>query len=197
MSEIVDRSIRGICDAQREYEKWSGFALWAAPEYLVATSIARSIHGLAGVGFVTLEKNLTEALEEAGGSWRGRRNVSLPRQGRFDIVVWTRAAQPRVVLEVKADVAGYSNVARDVGRICSAIGKTNDLHRGLVAYYVSLGDGLRKPARTRVIERAERIAAAAHNDVNARGRGFFQRRPGKLYEQGDRAWKPEILEIGQ
>lgn len=197
VSEIVDRSIRGIRDAQREYEEWSSFARWAAPENLVTTSIARSIHGLDGIGFVTLEKNLTEAIEEAGGSWRGRRNIELPRQGRFDIVVWNQSADPRVVIEVKTCVAGYSNIARDVGRICSAVGRTNDLRRGLVVYYVSLGDGLRKPASTRVAQRAESIATAAQDDVSGRGRGIFRRHAGKLYEQGDRAWKPEILEIGR
>ena len=111
--------------------------------------------------------------------------------------MWNQSTNPRVVIEVKACVAGYSNLRRDVGRVCSAIGRTNDLHRGLVAYYVSLGDGLRKPARDRVMARAERIAANARSDVGARGRGFFRRHAGKLYEEDDRAWKSEVLEIGQ
>ena len=49
VSEIVDRSIRGIRDAQREYEKWSSFALWAAPEYWWLQALQGRYMGLAAL----------------------------------------------------------------------------------------------------------------------------------------------------
>ena len=86
---VIEATLRAIGKAQRDYEKWSGgLWLWNAPEYMATTVIARTLHKLDRVTYVTMENNVQAAIEDAGGSVVGRPNRRLNLNGRFDLVVW-------------------------------------------------------------------------------------------------------------
>ena len=85
---------------------------------------------------VTLEHNVRDVLKAAHGA-KGRPADSLPKQGRFDIVVWN-AWGPNGVIEVKT--RGYSTLLRDVRRVCAAVSNAERIRWGLVAYVYALED---------------------------------------------------------
>lgn len=193
IGDVVRTALAGIGDAQAEYEEWSNFRLWIAPEYLVTTSIARALRKLDGVGYVTMEKSVKEAIKEARGNWQGRRSEGLPEKGRFDLVVWNQSIDPRVIIEVKAAVEGYSTIAGDVKKVCAAMRRTKNV-KGLVAYYVSLGDGKRKDGASRVAGRADAIAAKVRANLPANRSLKYHK--GDVQHEAGRAWIAAMLQIG-
>ena len=191
---VVERTIRGIANAQNEYRKWSGGDwLWAAPEYMATTSIARSVYALDSVAFVTMENNVRAAIDGAGGSLVGRPNQRLPLEGRFDLVVWN-TREPRGVIEVKTGVVGVSTLSKDIDRLCTALDKADRIRWGLIAYFLSFGDGERKSAQARVKDRTAGIASKAKERVHGAGL-HFMRHAGRVRSDGSGAWTAEVLEI--
>ena len=43
IESVIKKTIRAISRAQNDYEEWSQFWLWQAPEYMLTTYIAREI----------------------------------------------------------------------------------------------------------------------------------------------------------
>ena len=187
--EVAAAAKRGLVNAQKTYESWSGW-WWAPPEYVGTMGVAKAVHRLESVKWVTLEHNVRDALREARGGM-GRPAKNLSRQGRFDIVVWG-ATKPQGVIEVKT--RGYSTIVGDVERVCNAIENAKSLRWGLVAYLYAWGDGLAKDGKDRVMARVDGIADRAKRLVDLRA-VHLKRHRGRPRARKGGAWTVEVLEI--
>ncbi len=204
MNDIAKKTLGGISAAQKHYEYWTGGCwLWEAPEYMVATHIAKHISNIENESFyLTLEHNVRGALKDAGGQGRGRPRKALRPDGKFDILVWRGDGKPMAVIEVKNQVTGFSYIRADVSRICATLKRPNagryTIRCGFIAYYISLNDGKRKPAKNRVIDRVGRIAKKVEESANDKGMKF-RRFPGRVKVVGDDggAWTAEVLKISR
>ena len=190
VGKVAGAAKRGLVNAQRTYESWSGW-WWAPPEYVGTMAVARAVHRLESVVWVTLEHNVRDALREARGGL-GRPATNLPKQGRFDIVVWG-AKTPQGVIEVKT--RGYSTLLGDVNRVCNAIGNAKEMRWGLVAYLYSWGDGEEKEGKDRVSDRLASIAESAEQLVVCDRGMHFTRHRGRPRVENGGAWTAEVLEI--
>ena len=163
---------------------------WAPPEYVGTIGIAKAVHRLQSVKWVTLEHNVRDALCEARGGM-GRPAKNLSKQGRFDIVVWG-TKRPQGVIEVKT--RGYSKLDRDVARVCDAIKNAKGIRWGLVAYLYACRDGENKEGKDRVADRVKAIADRAESEVDRRGM-HFERHRGRPRVRKSGAWTVEVLQV--
>lgn len=189
VQEVAAAAKRGLVSAQRTYESWSGW-WWAPPEYVGTMGVAKAVHRLESVKWVTLEHNVRDALREARGGM-GRPAGNLSKQGRFDIVVWG-AKKPQGVIEVKT--RGYSTLVQDVARVCNAIENAKGIRWGLVGYLCAWSDGEIKEGKDRVSGRVEGIADRARWLVQRRDMHFKRHRGIPRVREGG-AWTVEVLEI--
>ena len=189
-SQLVARTTRrALVRAQARHEEWSGW--WSAPpEYVATVAIADAVHRIDDVAWVTLEHNVRNTLRQARGGL-GRPAAVLPKQGRFDIVVW-QGSRPKGVIEVKT--RGYSTLRADIERVCAAIRNTRGIGWGLVAFIYAWGDGKEKEGRDRVLDRTASIATEAQGVVQHEGMVFTRHR-GKTRRRHDGAWAAEVFEI--
>jgi len=189
VEEVAAAAKRGLVTARGTYESWSGW--WGSPpEYAGTMGVAKAVHRLESVRWVTLEHNVRDALREARGGM-GRPAENLSKKGRFDIVVWG-TEKPQGVIEVKT--RGYSTLGRDVARVCNAIENAKGIRWGLVAYLYAWGDGEIKEGKDRVSSRVEGIADRAQQLVHRRGM-HFERHWGRPRVRNGGAWTVEVLEI--
>lgn len=193
-ARVVEATLRGIRSGTKEYEKWSGYYPWVrdAPEYMVTTAIARAVHNIDAVAFVTVENNVRNAMKNTGGNIVGRPTHRLNLDGRFDLVVWNMQG-PRGMIEVKTNVSGYSSLASDVDKLRTALAKSADMRWGLVAYFIAFQNGVRKRGEDRVYERAKAIAERAAREAGGRYR--VSRHPGMVCRVPGGAWTGEVLEV--
>lgn len=189
VGEVVGAAKRGLVNAQRTYESWSGW-WWAPPEYVATVGVARAVHRLESVKWVTLEHNVRDALREARGGM-GRPAKNLSKQGRFDVVVWG-PGKPQGVIEIKT--RGYTTLEKDVERVCSAIRNAKGIRWGLVAYVYASADGEEKEGKDRVSDRLKGIADRAERLVCRREMHFERHRGIPRVREGG-AWTVEVLEI--
>ena len=186
---VAKATRRALIRAKKRYEVWSGW-WWAPPEYVATVEIAQAIHRLEDVAWVTPEHNVRDTLRQARGGM-GRPAEALPKQGRFDIVVW-EPSRPTGVIEVKT--RGYTTLRADVGRVCAAIRNAQGIGWGLVAFIYAWGDGVEKEGRDRVRDRTDSLATDAQNMVH-RQRMAFTRHGGRPRRRGEGAWAAEVFEI--
>lgn len=195
IGDVVGRTIKGIQKAHRDYYELSGGNwLWQAPEYLSTTYIFREIARITNRPFfITLEKNVRETIEDAGGLKPGRPRKLLRLDGRYDIVLWWGNGTPRAVIEVKSQVSGFSGISDDVERLCATLnGGGNGIRCGLIAYHGSFERGDRKTARERLKDRLASIANGA-KDI-ARNDGVkCERFSGRVNKEDEGAWATEVL----
>lgn len=190
---VIEATLRAIATAQRDYERWSGGDwLWAAPEYMATTAIARALHRLDQVRYVTMEGNVRQAMENAGGNLVGRPNSRLNLEGWFDVVAWNTRG-PRGLIEAKTTVSGYSQLAGDVQKLKTALAKAQDIRWGLVAYFVSLAHGVHKDAKARVVTRTAEIARRATEEMS--NESAVTRHTDRVRVTPGGAWTAEELEI--
>ena len=187
--EMAKVAKRGLINAQRTYESWSGGSM-TPPEYFATVSIARSVARVPGVAKVTLEHNVRCVLKAARGG-KGRPADTLPKQGRFDIVVWNRRG-PNGVIEVKT--RGYSTLLRDVRRVCDAVRNAERIRWGLVAYLYALEDGDGKSGSERVADGVSSVAERAGRTARRRG-SAMRRHRGRPRKRDKGAWTAEVLEF--
>ena len=138
---IIKAIISSIEQAQEDYESWSGGDwLWNAPEYLLTTSIAKSIWSIDGSKLITLEHNTKGVMGDAGAITRGRIPKKARPDGRVDIILWRANGEPRGVIEVKNQVRSYSGISGDVERIDKILHKNHNYSSfqfGCIAFYTS------------------------------------------------------------
>lgn len=189
-SGLVARTTRqALVKAQARHEAWSGW-WWPPPEYVATVAITEAVHRLEDVKWVTPEHNVRDTLRQAGGGM-GRPAAVLPRQGRFDIVVW-QGSRPKGVIEVKT--RGYSTLQADVKRVCAAIRNARRIDWGLVAFIYAWGDGKEKDGRDRVLDRTDSLVTDAQDLVHGEGMAFARHR-GRTRRRDDGAWAAEVFEI--
>ena len=197
MDDVANKTLAGISKAQKEYEDWTGgYWLWEAPEYMVTTYIARQISTISDKTFyLTLENNVRDGIRDAGGA-SGRPRKDLRFNGKFDILLWWANGTPRAIIEVKNQVTSFSKIKDDVSRISAALKRQNTIRCGFIAYYTSLTDGARKPAKNRVETRVDGVESAVKKFANDNDLKF-KRYPGKVVKDEDRAWTIEVLKISR
>ena len=197
MDDVANKTLAGISKAQKEYEDWTGgYWLWEAPEYMVTTYIARQISTISDKTFyLTLENNVRDGIRDAGGA-SGRPRKDLRFNGKFDILLWWANGTPRAIIEVKNQVTSFAKIKDDVSRISAALKHQNTIRCGFIAYYTSLTDGERKPAKNRVETRVDGVESAVKKFANDNDLKF-KRYPGKVVKDEDSAWTIEVLKISR
>lgn len=196
MDEVIENTLKGIANAQREYERMNGCWLWEAPEYFMTTCVAREISSHRQFGYsVTIENNVRAAIDDAGGMGRGRPRNDLRPDGNFDILLWWANDTPRTVIEVKRHIRRFAQVLSDVARICSVLDRADTIRNGLVAYYSSL---LGEPTQLRrlISERIAAIEGETREYVGRRGMivDHCRRKTALVH---DSAWTAGVLNISQ
>lgn len=186
---VAQTTRRALIRAQERHEAWSGW-WWAPPEYVATVEIAQAVYRLEDVKWVTPEHNVRDTLRQARGGM-GRPADVLPKQGRFDIVVWEQS-RPAGVIEVKT--RGYATLRADVARVCAAIRNARGIGWGLVAFIYAWGDGTEKEGRDRVRDRTDSLATDAQNMVHLE-RMAFTRHGGRPRRRDEGAWAAEVFEI--
>ena len=196
MNDIVNKTLAGISEAQKKYEYWTGGRwLWEAPEYMVTTYIAKHIANIEDKTFyLTLEHQVRDALDKAGGLPVKEPPDVLRLKGKFDVLVWWANDTPRAVIEVKKKVARFSDIEADVSRICAILSIPDTSFRcGFIAYYTSKYDkhGL---AQDIVNDRVKEVAKDVKLIANQNGMKF-KRYSGKINGDDSDAWTVEVLKI--
>lgn len=189
---ITKKTLRGISKAQKDYEKWSELWLWQAPEYMLTTYIAKEI---ATDYYVTLEQDASELSPGPGKlSEDARRKLE---GGRFDIVVWDDDNYtPIVVIEVKNQPGGFSNISGDVENISRMVKGSNSVQHGLVAYYAALKETEDGSGEERTLGRVKSIKSGACDYINKKG-GLKLSQHSILKVVDDSAWIAVVLQISK
>ena len=118
--KLIRAAMGGMQNAERKFSKFShGNLLFArAPEYLLTTHVAETLHQAAPNHMTWLEFQLSHARL----SKRANDDTPPPdkrkRGGRCDILLcWADSKEPRAVFEIKRDVIGLSEIKKDARRI--------------------------------------------------------------------------------
>lgn len=196
IDDIIDGILAGIRKAHSDYQKWSdGEWLDCAPEYLMTTYIARSVFALPGPKYLTLESNVGRAMKDAGHTCRGRLPSRLRATGRVDIQLWWgHGSRPRAVIEVKRWVGSFSGCDDDVSRIARMISKKatgSSYQFGVVAFYISFDDGVRKLASDMIENRLKTILSGARESVSSLAEVELERLQTRT--DGEGAWSAACL----
>jgi len=140
---IISAAIKGICNAQRDYEKWSGGSwLWEAPEYFAGTYVAQEIARVAKQRswFLTMEHSTKKALDDAGAKGKGRLHGKIRPNGRSDLLLWWGNDTPRAPIEIKCQVTNFKKIQADIERIDKIIHRKESdtsLKFGMAVLYTS------------------------------------------------------------
>ena len=158
---IVDKTLEGIVQAQRDYSKWTdGDWLWNAPEYMLSTYIAQKISKIDGAKYLTLENSAKSAIEDAGARGKGRLHSKMRANGRFDVLLWWGSYAPRAVIEVKNQIGNVDAIRDDLLRIKEVLKRKRDdssFQFGVIAYYTSTRDNREFSAKERIAKRIDNI----------------------------------------
>ena len=207
---VIHATLKGLNKAHRTYFDWSGGFYLHGVEYIATFCIAREISALESVSFVTCESNVRKAIEFAGRDLRGYPKSFVAQGSRFDITVWNKVREPIVVglIEVKTTVLGFSNLKKDIEKICKAVKKPGNECFGLVAYFASIRKGKRKRicAAERLSKRTTNISDRAAEYCHENYRLKTRRHPANPVPQVEQctdgdgsvfdvAWSIEVLEI--
>ena len=200
MDRVVRKTLQGIAEAHRDYHSWTdGRWLWEAPEYLLTTYIAKKISSITDEGFLlTLENNVSSAIQDAGGLSRGRPQAALRPKGRYDILLWWANGTPRAVIEVKNQISGFAAIQSDAEKICAVLSLENTFRTGLVAFYTSNRDSKcgAQQARISMKRRLEDIERSARAFVRERQMTTrFHSRRITVDDDVDSAWVAAALQI--
>ncbi|HOO97848.1 MAG TPA: hypothetical protein PKV16_06530 [Caldisericia bacterium] len=171
MGVIVDKVIEGIGKAQRDYMSWSnGYWLSNAPEYMITTSVARSISTISKTSkcWVILENNVKETMCDASAGSRGCYHSNLRADGKFDIVACWADETPRAVIELKHNVWSKRRPLRDISRLKEVLRRNSGDSRVqfcVLGFYIQCCDKNRDFAIKKLNKRINRITDAAIEEV--------------------------------
>ena len=199
MKKIINKALSGVVKAQEQYEYCSGGCwLWEAPEYLVTTYIAEQISEIEDSNYyVTVEHTVREAMNDAGGLGRGRPRHDLRIDGRFDILLWDEL-MPSGVVEVKNQVARFSQLQSDVARICGVLAPQHaeTIQDGLIVFYTSICAKGDEDGVVRILnERLDHIEEKTSHFVRERCRTFQTSKRSKVRQVEDSAWAAAVFHI--
>ena len=188
-TSVAKAARRGLLRAQATYHAWSG--MWAPPEPMTTVSVAKAIRSVDGVAWVTLEHNIDDVLSRARP--RPGPKPDLPKQGRFDVVVWRSTNVPSGVIEIKS--IWNAKLIRDVRRVCRAIRGTERIRWGLVACIYALDDAGR-PGKDRARDQATNALSEAETVVGDLKLKLKKHRS-RPRSEDDGGWMVQVLEIHQ
>ena len=190
MRLVLKKTKSAIAKAQQDYEDWSGgYWLWKASEYMLTMYIAREIANIDGHSYyLTVENNVREALQDAGGLTRGRLRDALRPKGKMDILLWWGSGYPRAVIEVKNQVGGFGQLKPDIDRICNILRKKKTTFQcGVMAFYSSCRDAEGKPSKRRISSRLKNLESTGREFVRSKGMKL-ETHATKPKVDGDSAW---------
>lgn len=193
---VANESLAGIFEAQRVYKRWTDdyCSLRYAPEYLVTTYIAKRISTLKEIS-LTLENNVKDAIDDAGGLPPGKPPHVLRYKGKFDILIWTK--RDSAIIEVKRQVYSFTSPVRaDVSRICATLNKQENFKCGFMAYYTFIRDGESRLAKKRLKKRMEGVADRIEEFAVGKEKKI-KRYPqeAKISKDDEGAWGCQVLKI--
>lgn len=169
VDKLINATLKGLMNAQNEYETWSGgYWLGAAPEYLSTVYVAREIAKLDGPKFLTLETSARYAIEDAGAKGRGKLHRKIRANGRFDILLGWANDKPRAPIEIKGYVQDIDKIADDIKRIEKVINRKKEdssFQFGMVTFHTSCCDTKEFTAKERIERRISSIADGAKSLV--------------------------------
>jgi hypothetical protein len=160
---IMNASIQGICNAQRDYAAWSGgLWLWEAPEYLSGTYVAQEIAKVAGKQgpwFLTMENSTRKAIKDAG-TGNGRMHSKIRPNGRFDLLLWSGKDEPRAPIEIKCQVTNFEIIRADIERLNKVIHRKksdSSIQFGLSVFYTSTYAKTGPAAKAKIADRVKEL----------------------------------------
>ena len=174
IAKIMDAAIKGISNAQRDYEIWSGgLWLWEAPEYLAGTYLAQEIARVAGKDgpwYLTMEHSTKQAIEDAGAAGSGKLHRKIRPKGRFDLLLWWGSETPRAPIEIKCQVTEFEKIRADIERLEKVIHRKeseSSFQFGMSVFYTSAKDRTGKAAKEKTERRIAQIISAARSHIGA------------------------------
>ena len=197
LNQLVNDTLDGITIAQRAYVRWTdGWWLYQAPEYLTTVYVARALaRGIGSQSSLTLEENIRNAVEEAGGELP---RLTRANNGRCDIMLWCPRNAPNTIVECKRHVSQFETIQRDTRRICDFLCCDNTIERGAIAYNTAHDgeDATPRELRQFLSNRLDDIESDTRRYVQRRGAQVqnFSRSP-RVYQNW--AWAPGILVINR
>lgn len=195
ISGVVDATIVGIKNAQRQYHEWSGGNwLWEAPEFFITTCIANQISTLEGSKYLTLENGASDAIVDAGARGRGRLHSHIREAGRVDILLWWADGTPRAIIEVKNQINYLGQYHDDIKRIDKFLKRspgTSSLQFGLFAFYDSAVNGPRKSAKLKVADKLANIHGECKSLLGKQFSASLHK--SEIHEEEDSAWAAACL----
>jgi len=136
-TQILDKIIQGIENAQSTYKKGSESLISWGPEYLITASIYESLLSTRALSNSLSLEDKVRDIEEYRRDRRGRKPKYFSRRSRCDMVIWhTKDDAPRVVIEVKR-WANDKDVIQDAVRVGNLTRKVNRLEFSVVASCLS------------------------------------------------------------
>lgn len=204
LEQIIKSSLRGVGDARKLYESWSGGCdLREAPEYMVTTAIARSIVRAAIRAncedlFLTLESNIRNTMDNADAN-NAQTIGAFAAQEKFDMALWEHWT-PIGVVEVKNNPLGFGAIEADLVRICEILGSRNSFRFGLVEYYRMIPSGHIRPARDRLVNRMNSIDNNAKqflSDLDSSLNVRLCRERIRVVNDGEIAWSSACIAVSR
>jgi hypothetical protein len=158
--------LKGFSEAHENYIKWSGgLWLWEAPEYLITSTVAKTISEINALKYITLESDVKSTLTFAGAKGRGRIHKDIRDNGRVDIVLWSvneeepDDSKPRAIIEIKNKFSSNEQYIKDVKRLTEFLKRKKEfssLEFAAFAFYYSDDNGQRKTASDKINDKIQR-----------------------------------------
>ena len=189
VEDVIAASLKGIVEAQKVYEAWSGEWLWCAPEYFSTIYVAREIGKMSAPKYITLENSAASAIKDAGAQGRGKLHSAIRANGRFDILLWWANGKPRAPIEVKCQVLKIDKIKADIERISKVIHRNktqSSINFGAVVFYSSCVDDKTFTAKEKISKSLENILRDAKSIAGDSCQVLLQQT--KIYVVGDSAW---------
>ena len=199
---IIEKTLSGICKAQKDYKDWSGgWWVWQTHEYVQTVYIAREImkgvakSGRPGSMYLKIEDEVGANIAMSRGPGSGKISRKARVSGKVDITLFKASGDPRAFIEVKRKVKTSSELKNDISRIKTALrNKDNSFEFCLIAFYTSRertstdSNG----ARVAIEERLEKIIDAVRSFL---GKKYDLGSCHKVAGEDDDAWAACVLQI--
>ncbi|MXZ55233.1 MAG: hypothetical protein F4077_02630 [Gammaproteobacteria bacterium] len=202
----VSSVLKGLEEAHKTYEKWSGGETLHGAEYIATYCVARAVLRLESVGYVTVESNVRHSIKDAGGTLQGNKATYIKKGERFDIAVWDRLKNSKIkgLIEIKTSVWGFAYLQKDIDKLCKALKRISTKCFGHIAFFTALPSGTFKSAEDRLSQRMERLHLRS-DDYSRKRYGFSVKRHNSSVRvepytdesgmQREWAWTVEVFEF--
>jgi hypothetical protein len=197
---VIQATIQGISLAQRKFQRMYDDEYWldTAPEYFLTVITAETLLKLKGAKWVTLEHNVSSAMQDAGVVTKGRKALRVLR-GRCDILLWWGSNQPRAMIELKRCVVSSNAVRKDIERIQNVLLKKTKVHTikfGLIGFFSAVDRLKKRSGKTPKERQAKRLKTILDGARRVAKQGIdIQLRQSNIHEEDGLAWVAGCLLI--